>query len=287
MEWIIPQTTQCYTRRDTALYALSVGLGQRANDERQLNFIDPWSEQLTALPTMALVLAYPGYWLGAPEVERATGISSGQILHVSQAVELHATLPTEGDVVSDTKVTGIVDKGRERGSLLHSERRIHNQANGALVAICRQTHFLRGAGGFGNVGDAEPVPEPIPSGEPDFIVQHSTRPEQALLYRLNGDQNPLHINWAAAHAAGFNKPLLHGMCTIGIVLHGVLDAAANYESCLIRSFELQMSAPVFPGDSIRTEIWKDGTFRARVMERDSLVVDRGRAMIGAPELCIG
>lgn len=276
LEWSVPNSRQRYTRRDTALYALSVGVGHDPLDKRQLALIDPWSEQLATLPSMALVLAYPGFWLGDSRVRQATGIAPSQILHAEQSVELHDVLPVAAEVTGQTRVTGLIDKGAGRGALVYSERLIQTR-DGRPLATCRQVHYLRGVGGFGGSTFAPPSLRASPQGESDLAIDLPTRPEQALLYRLNGDSNRLHIDPEAAREAGFARPLLHGMCTAGIVLHAVLHLLAGYDIARVRGFSLRMTAPVLPGDTLRTEVWNDGSFRARVLERDLLVIDNGYA----------
>ena len=141
------------------------------------------------------------------------------------------------------------------------------------------TTFLRGDGGFGGVAGGAPAPHPMPAGAAEVVMDLVTRPEQALYYRLNGDDNPLHSDPAVAARAGFARPILHGLCTLGVVTHGLLRAR-GYAGAL-RRLQLRFSAPVFPGETIRTEIWADGSFRARVTERDAVVIDHGLAVWGA------
>ena len=144
-----------------------------------------------------------------------------------------------------------------------------------MLATCRATVVLRGDGGFGGAaGPVRPV-HPAPTGTPDLAVDLPTRPEQALLYRLNGDDNPLHSDPAAAAAAGFPRPILHGLCTLGVVGHALLRGLAGYDASRVRSLALRFSAPVFPGETVRTEMWRSGAFRARVLERDAVVVNNG------------
>jgi acyl dehydratase len=125
------------------------------------------------------------------------------------------------------------------------------------------------------------TPHPLPGSPPDLVVDLATRPEQALLYRLNGDDNPLHADPAVAAAAGFPRPILHGLCTLGVVTHALLRGLAGYRAASLRRLELRFSAPVFPGETIRTEIWRNGAFRARVVERDRIVVNNGLAAFEA------
>ncbi len=274
LDWNIPSIQQHYTQHNTALYALSVGLGHSPLDPLQLALVDPWNPKLTALPSMALVLGYPGFWLGEPAVHRDTGILPEQVLHIEQTLVLHETLPAQGKVVGHTRVTGLVDKGVDRGCLIYSERNIHLADDERLLATCRQTHYLRGAGGFGATNFTQPAAASSPpSHAPDHVVELTTRPEQALIYRLNGDANRLHFDPNLAQQSGFKRPILHGMCTMGVVTHALLRARANYETARLHSLTVRMTAPVFPGDTIRTEIWNTGEFRAHALERKVIVID--------------
>ena len=268
----IPEVQQSLTPRDCAFYALSVGLGQDPTDARQLDYVDP-RRALQALPTMAVVLAQPGFWLADPR----TGVDAVRLVHGEQTIELHEPLPTHGTILGQTRVAGLVDRGAGRPALLYVEKQV--SCDGRPIATCRATVVLRGDGGFGGpAGPIHPVP-PAPGGTPDMVVDLPTRPEQALIYRLNGDDNPLHSDPAVAAAAGFARPILHGLCTLGVVGHALLRGLAGYDARRIRSMALRFSAPVFPGETIRTEMWRSGAFRARVLERDAVVVNNGQVMM--------
>jgi acyl dehydratase len=278
LDWPIPERRHVYSRQDTAFYALSVGFGAGAPDRRLLPFVDPWREDLQALPSMALILGYPGFWLGEPDVAAKVGVTVPQILHVEQGVELHRPLPTAATVIGTTRVTGLADRGSERGTFLYTERLIVDAASGDLLATCRQTHLLRGVSGSGST--REPPPRtPSPAGEPGTVITLPTRPEQALFYRLNGDSNPLHIDPAVSSRAGFDTPILHGMCTIGVALGGVVQALTDYQPERIAAFSARMSSPTLPGDTLTVEAWPDGTFRTRVLARDVVVLDGGRVTL--------
>ena len=183
-------------------------------------------------------------------------------------------------MIGSTTVTGLIDKGRGRGALLYSEKRLTDAA-GTLLATTNATTFLRADGGCGGSQGELRAPHAMPSDPPELTVDLPTRPEQALYYRMNGDPNPLHADPAAAGKAGFDRPILHGLCTMGVVAHALLRALAGYDAGALRHIELRFAAPVFPGETIRTEIWRDGSFRARVVERDTVVVNHGRAVFHA------
>ncbi|GAC1490102.1 MAG: MaoC/PaaZ C-terminal domain-containing protein [Acetobacteraceae bacterium] len=276
----LPPTRQAFSRRDTILYALSVGLGADPLDPAQLDFVDQ-HRALRALPSMAVVLGSPGFWLSNPD----TTVDAVRIVHGEQGVVLHQKLPVEGEVVGETRITGLVDKGHGKGALLYSEKRLFDCGTGALLATTTSTTFLRGDGGFG--GEPGPVKpaHPVPETAPDCVIDLPTRPEQALLYRLNGDDNPLHADPEVAARAGFPRPILHGLCTFGVVTHALLRGLGNYDPAALRAIDLRFSAPVFPGETVRTEMWRaktgqPGAFRARVVERDVVVVNNGRVQFG-------
>ncbi|MEQ1614951.1 MAG: MaoC/PaaZ C-terminal domain-containing protein [Hyphomicrobiaceae bacterium] len=271
----IPEVRQRVSKRDCQLYALSIGLAQDPLDERQLDFVDH-HRGLCAVPSMAVVLCHPGFWLGNP----ATGVDAVKLVHGEQGIELFRPLPVEGELTAKTRVTGLVDKGAGKGALMYSQKELRDAASGELIAITRSTTFLRGDGGFG--GPAGPVREPhvMPDGPPDIVIDLPTRAEQALIYRLNGDDNPLHSNPAIAAKAGFPRPILHGLCTLGVVTHALLRGLADYQAQTFKSLDLRFSSPVFPGETIRTEMWRDGAFRARVVERDLTVVNNGHVVFG-------
>lgn len=274
----VPVAQQVLTPQDAAFYALSVGFGQDPMDQRELAFVDP-TPSLRAVPSMALVLAYPGFWLGSPEV----GLDAAKIAHVEQAVLLHKPLPTAGRILGHTQVTGVFDRGGAKGLVIESERRLLDAADNSAIATLRQTHFLRGD----HCADAPPyVPaarEEAPRGNPCAQIDMATRPEQALYYRLNGDRNPLHIDPAVAAKAGFARPILHGMCTFGVVTRAVLAARCEYQPQRIGAISMRFRAPVFPGDTLRVSIWPCGALQVRAVERDTLVIDAGRVSLAQDE----
>ena len=271
----IPEVRQVLTKRDTVLYALSIGLGQDPLDGRELDFVDH-HQALRAVPSMAAVLGQPGFWLADPR----TGVDAVRLVHGEQSLVFHRPLPVEGEVIGRTRVTGLVDKGARRGALLFTEKQVLDAESGELLAVAKATVVLRGDGGFG--GDAGPVapPHTMPQTASEIVVELATRPEQALYYRLNGDDNPLHADPEVARRAGFPRPILHGLCTFGVVTHALLRGLGDYKVARLRELTLRFSAPVFPGETIRTEMWRDGSFRARVAERDVVVVDHGFARFG-------
>lgn len=275
MQFPIPDVRQHLTRRDLAFYALSVGAGQDVMDEAELALVDPDKGPIV-LPAVVVVLCHPGFWLADP----ATGVDAVKVVHGEQGFVIHKPLPLEGAIVGRTRVTGIVDKGLGKGALIYTEKTLSHQATGEVFATTTATVFARGDGGFdGPAGPVRPV-HAMPATAPDHSVVLATRPEQALYYRLNGDMNPLHADPATAARAGFPRPILHGLCTLGVVCRALVRALCGGEASRLRGLDLRFSAPVFPGETICTEMWNDGSFRARVMERDVVAINNGKALIG-------
>jgi len=271
---------QTYDRRDTILYALGVGAGQRADHPGDLPFV--LEDRLLALPTMAVVLASPGFW----QMEPRYGIDWQRVLHAEQSCDFHAPLPVEGAVRGEFSIEAIVDKGPAKGAILRARRLIYDQADNRLLATVRQTSFLRGDGGRGSAGGDIGSLEPVPDRAPDHMVPMTTRPEQALLYRLSGDYNPLHADPAVASAAGFQRPILHGLCTYGLAGRALLAAVCENDPARLASMSCRFTAPVFPGEELEVHIWLAGSdalsFRVMVPARALVVIDRGHARIAPP-----
>lgn len=267
----IPRGRQTLHPNASALYALSIGMGHDPLDERQLAFVDPLAGPVM-MPAIALVLAHPGFWLADP----ASGVNPVNVLHAAQSFEILSAIPTVGEVSSETRITRLVDKGAGKPALIYSTTDISAQS-GSCFARLERTTFIRDGGGFGGspVTGETSVP-PDPTGDPDVVVDLPTSPEQALLYRLNGDLNPLHSNPGVARNAGFDRPILHGLCTMGVITHALLRALGDYDGAAIRSVSMRFSNPVYPGETIRTEIWRDGRFRASVPDRGVFVASQGR-----------
>ncbi|EDP62567.1 MaoC-like dehydratase [alpha proteobacterium BAL199] len=276
MNWPFPDLEHRYTERDTILYALGVGCGHNPMDRTDLRFV--YEDGLRVLPTMAVVLGYPGFWLKDP----ATGIDWRKVLHGEQGLILHRPLPTAATVIGKSRVTGIVDKGEGKGALMYSERDVVEQASGDLLCTVTSTTFLRGEGGFGGPTGPSPAPHPVPERAPDQTVDLPTLPQAALIYRLSGDTNPLHADPEIAAQAGFPRPILHGLGTYGVAGRAVLRACCDDDPSRLKTLNVRFSAPVFPGETIRTELWRDGamvSFRCRVVERDVVVLNNGLAML--------
>jgi acyl dehydratase len=278
--WRSAEVRHAYTAKDSILYALGLGLGADPLDPHQLRFT--YEKDLQALPTMAAVLASPGFWLR----ERSDlGIDFLKLVHGEQSVILHAPLPPAGMLIGRSRVTRIVDKGEGKGAVLHVEKELRDEA-GQLIASTEQVLFLRGDGGFSKSGGGDAPAPPLPGTPetaPDLAIDLPTRPEAALLYRLSGDLNPLHADPSVAARAGFARPILHGLATYGMACHGVLKAFCGYDPARLKSLRARLSSPVFPGETLRLEAWRvaddEVAFRARLLEREVVVLTHGRARL--------
>jgi acyl dehydratase len=268
----IPETVQVYTARDTILYALGVGLGQQPTDERQLPFVH--EEGLQPLPSMVCVLANPPYWIR----DHAKGIDWLKVVHGEQAFRMHQPLPPSGTVAAKIRVRDVIDKGAGKGALLVSERVVTDVKSGQAIATVTHTAFCRGEGGFTDAPRKTPPSPAPPQRAPDLVCDLPTRPESALLYRLSGDLNPLHALPSYAERAGYPQPILHGLASFGFAGHAILREVCSYDAGRITGMRGRFMAPVFPGETLRTEMWRDGptvSFRTRVRERDVVVISNG------------
>lgn len=252
-----PVLRQSYTEKDAILYALAMGYGSDPLDEAQLRYV--YGPGLRVLPTFANIPCHPGFWINDP----TTGIDAARAVHGEHHMHFHVPLPAHGTVRGELRVTEIVDKGPGKGALLITERRIFDDSTGTLLASIEQHTLCRGDGGFsaGTVAASAtsrpPKATPVAERAPDWVAEVPTLPQAALLYRQSADLNPLHADPRTALAAGFPRPILHGLCTYGIVCRAVLQACAGDQPERMHSLGGRFSAPVFPGETLRVEIWDD------------------------------
>ena len=265
-----------YGSRDTILYALSLGVGSDPLCPRQLRFT--YEKGLAALPTLAAVLAHPGAWIANP----AFGVNFLKLLHGEQHLTVHRSLPAEGEIDASYRVSGVVDKGRDKGALVYFEKLLSDAATGEPLCTVASTLFLRADGGCGGFGSA-PAPLPLePLGAPTFTADLKTSVSAALLYRLNGDLNPIHVDPVAASQAGFERPILHGLCTYGVAGYLLIRAVCGDDPARLRSLGARFTSPVYPGETVRvegTQVPGGVHFRALVPSRDQVVLTQGFAAI--------
>jgi acyl dehydratase len=276
----LPPIEHRYTERDCILYALGVGYGDRPQDARQLQFL--YEAGLQAVPSICNILAHPGFWVNRPEL----GIDWLKILHGEQSFVIHRPIPPQGLVRGDYEIRAVEDKGADKGAVMHVEKRLLDVETGERLATVSSVYMLRGDGGQGGFGTPPAPPEALPEARPDVEIDLPTLPQSALLYRLSGDLNPIHADPLAAAKAGFPRPILHGLCAMGVATRGLIDAIADGDPSRLAAVSIRFSKPVFPGETIRLEIFRTETgarFRARAVERDVVVLDRGQArLVPAP-----
>jgi acyl dehydratase len=274
MAFRFPEIVHDYSARETILYALGVGAGDPPDDPRELRHV--YENGLIALPTMAVVLAYPGNWYRT----LSPGLDDTLTVHASERFELHRPLPVAATLVATPRIVAIYDKGAGRGALVVSERVIADRSTGEALATVTQTAFCRGDGGLGGPVIAPPKPHQVPDRNADTAVDMPTSLRSALIYRLSGDDNPLHVDPDFARAAGFPRPILHGLATYGHIGRAISKAFRGDTSGSIKTMDCRFTAPVFPGDVLSVSLWRDGhavSFRAKVGER--VVVDNGMATL--------
>lgn len=277
LNWPIPESVQEYSARDTILYALGVGaVTTNPPLPEDLRFV--YENGLQALPTMQAVLAPGPFWMADPK----TGINVGKLLHGEQFLTLHKPLPAQGRVVTTSRVDEVYDKGPDKGAVMYLSRRIVDADTGDLLSTVGFSCFLRGNGGFGGRSEGAPVPHRIPDDRPpDASLDLLTRPEQAAIYRLSGDLNPLHIDPGVSALGGFDRPILHGMCSYGVAGRAVLKVLCGNDPARLRRLDVRFATPVYPGETLRTEIWRESdgraAFRVRVVERDVIALNNGYA----------
>lgn len=265
-----------YTHKDTILYGLGLSLGRDPLDPEQLKFV--YEQDLEVLPSMCNVLAHPGSWLREPDLQ----VDWVNALHGEQRFVVHDSLPAEGTVVGALKVLGVRDKGPDKGALLFFERAIMDKETGRRICTVQSTGFLRGDGGCGNAGEALPALAKKPNAPATGSLDWPTVHQCALIYRLSGDSNPLHVDPAVAVQAGFQRPILHGLCTMGMACLALIRLFAAGNPIHLRGMSVRFSGVFYPGETLRVECWRTSEnirFHARALERDSVVLDYGMAQI--------
>jgi acyl dehydratase len=263
-----------WSDREVMLYALGIGMGNDPTDTNELRFVNESylnEKPLKVVPSFASVCVFgakPG----------PLGVDPFMTVDGERDIIFHKPLQTAAQVYADSRVVSVFDKGKQKGAVLRWETVVRETSSNDKLVTIAITIFARADGGFGGPSTGQPEPHPIPKRQPDRSVDITTRPDQALIYRLCGDRNPLHSDPEFAQRSGFPSPILHGMCTYGITCRAVLQSYADYDPTAFKRHAARFSAPVFPGETITIDLWKDGnivSFEARVKARDVSVVKNG------------
>jgi len=266
-----------YSDREVMLYAYGIGLGADPMDEKELAFVNEGAltpRALKVVPTFASVAAW-GSGPGDMKINRL------MVVDGERDITFHKPLPTAANIIADSTVLDAFDKGKDKGAVIRHQT-VLKDANGEKLATLVASRFARGDGGFGGPSEGQPEPHKVPTRAPDRTVDIATRPDQALVYRLCGDRNPLHSDPGFAQKAGFPRPILHGMCTYGITCRGVLQTYADYDPSAFRQHIARFSSPVYPGETVTMEMWKDGnviSFEAKVKSRNVTVIRNGKTVL--------
>jgi len=258
-----------YTQRDSIIYGLGIGLGKDPMDATELKYV--YENGLIAFPSMATNFQYK-----SPLLLKAK-LNMIMIVHGEQGVTLHQPMPASADVISDTKVVNCYDRGASKGAIIEVETNVRLKKDNSPLCTLTSKTFARGNGGFGG----EDVPASIPvelNDTPDIIHEVTTTEDQALIFRLSGDSNPLHSDPNFAKMAGYPKPILHGLCSYGVACRSIVETLCEKDSKKLKKFNVRFSSPVFPGETIVTEMWKKDDeihFQSKVKERDKVVLKNG------------
>ena len=273
-----PPQRWSWSDRDVIIYALSLGFGRDPIDERALQFV--YEKQLTVMPSFPTVLA----WVAEPTFTNL-GVDPITALHGEQRIELHRPIPMPVDVSVQGSVVNVYDKGPGRGAIVITRHVVTDMSDGFPIATLTTTCFGRAEGGCGGSTDEIPRPHAVPARAPDNSIEFPTQPDVALLYRLTGDRNPIHAEPQVAQAGGFARPLLHGLCSFGITCRAVLETYADFDPARIASHQGRFSSPVFPGETLTVDLWRDAevvSFEARVKERGVTVIKNGKSVLRVP-----
>jgi acyl dehydratase len=267
-----------YTDREVMLYAYGIGMGADPMDEKELAYVNEAvfrPRALKVVPTFASVAAW-----GANPGEM--NLNRLMVVDGERDITFHKQLPVAASITADSAVLGCWDKGKDKGAVIRHKTVLKDE-KGEELATLVASRFARGDGGFGGPSEGQPEPHQVPTRAPDKSVDIPTRPDQALIYRLCGDRNPLHSDPEFARRAGFPKPILHGMCTYGITCRGILQTYADYDAGAFKRHAVRFSSPVYPGETVTMDMWKDGdviSFEAKVKARDITVIKSGRTVLG-------
>ena len=267
-----------YGDREVMLYACGIGMGANPMDEQELAFVNEAAavpRPLKVVPTFASVAAW-GATPGEMNLNRV------MVVDGERDITFHRPLAVAANLLVDSRVIAVFDKGKDKGAVIRHQTVLKNEKSEELATLVA-SRFARGDGGFGGPSEGQPEPHQVPTRAPDRSIDIPTRADQALIYRLCGDRNPLHSDPEFARRAGFPRPILHGMCTFGITCRSILQTYADFDPAAFRRHGARFSAPVYPGETVTIDLWKDGdviSFEARVKARNAVVIRNGMTVLG-------
>ena len=277
-----------YSNRDSLLYAVAIGMGKEPLDTNELEYVCE-TVGTRVVPTAATVLTQPSRQVKTNAERISENLMSKMnhlmMLHGEQRLEIHQPLPPAARTLIANRLSGVYDKGEGKGALVTNETTVKLEDGSPLYTV-GNTLFYRSDGGFGGSAEGAPVPHMLPSRQPDTVCELPQRSDQALVYALCGDRNPLHRDPGIAANAGFDVPILHGLCSYGIACHAVLKTLLDYDQSKIKNFDARFSSVVFPGETHIVEMWRDGeviSFRTRIKERDVIALNNGRCLVSSCE----
>ncbi|KAM3867409.1 peroxisomal multifunctional enzyme type 2 [Diretmus argenteus] len=267
----LPVSTFSFSHTQCILYALGVGMSTK--DPDHLRFLYEGHQDFSCLPTFGVIPSQAAMMGGGLASVPGMNIDFTQVLHGEQYLELYKPLPTSGELTSEATIADVLDKGSGAVILLD----VNTYSGEELLCYNQWSVFVVGAGGFGGKRTSEKakVLLPPPNRAPDAVAIDATTRDQAALYRLSGDWNPLHIDPSFAAMGGFKAPILHGLCSFGFAARHVLQQYANNDPSRLKAIKVRFVKPVLPGQSLQTEMWKEGNrihFQCKVKETDAVVL---------------
>ncbi|MDP2325628.1 MAG: MaoC/PaaZ C-terminal domain-containing protein [Gammaproteobacteria bacterium] len=263
-----------YTDRDTLLYALGVGFGRNPGNPDELAYVAEHAG-LKTLPSYASILA-------SNTLLDDCGWDASRVVLRDESVVLDRPIEEAGTLLVDREVATVSDQGADEGALIVVESRARREQDGQAVFTARRTWLACGDGGFGGPRGSSSSRHVLPTRRPDMTHPCETRADQALLFRLSVDRHPLHVDAAVARQHGLEGPILHGLCLQGIACHAILQVICDFDHTLIRSLAVSFAGPAYPGERLEAELWQDANIvscRLRALERDAVVLDRGRCVL--------
>lgn len=265
----LPEVEFSWTPSDVLLYHVALGAGASPTDPRELRYV--LEDRLHVLPTFGVVA--PNFRIFEPPSVRFPGIEVdlAKVLHATQSITIHQPIPASGKAIAHPRIADVWDK--EKAAIIVQEAVI-TDPSGIPLWTTRSGIFARGEGGFGGVrGPSTRVS--LPERAPDHVIDTPILPQQALLYRLCGDRNPLHADPEFAGIAGFDRPILHGLCTWGMVCKAVVDTVLDGDVTRVRSYAAQFHGVVYPGETLHTQVWSESerlVVAASTLERQAPVL---------------